>query len=61
MKNLVKLGDIIYVPIKIDRITTKRIGTGDEVTYCGGFLKCVQPDNGEIQKILVYLDADKEG
>ena len=58
MKNLVKLGDTIYVPVKIDRIVTKEEDGREKVTYYGGLLKCVRPDNGEIQKILVYLDFD---
>lgn len=59
MMDSVKLGDTIYVPVKIDRIITTK-ECGEEVAiYYGGMLKCVRPDNGEIQKILVYLDADK--
>jgi len=58
MKNLVKLGDTIYVPVKIDRIVTKEEDRREKVTYYGGLLKCVRPDNGEIQKILVCFDND---
>ena len=58
MKNSVKLGDTIYVPVKIDRIiTTKECGE-EVVTYYGGMLKCFRPGVGERQRILVCFDND---
>lgn len=53
-----KLGDTVYVPVKVDRVVTTNRENGEEITCYGGYLKCCQPWNSERQQIRVYFDEE---